>query len=294
MFTSMWPCPMERMEPAIARAHFDSIPAAKGPLVEKVQDTVVAAEGRAIPIRIYTPKGQSPFGALIYFHGGGWVVGSIENADGTARHLACGAGSVVISVGYRLAPEHKFPAAVEDGYAAACWTAAHAKNIDVNPDKIAIGGASAGGNLAAAIALVARDRGAPYFVHQSLIYPIIERNFETRSYAENAHGPFLTRAMMEWYWKLYVSNESDAQNPYAAPILAADLRGLPPAFIITAEYDPLRDEGRAYADRLREAEVPVVYANYEGMIHGFFNMWSSVEHGRVAIAEVCRELRKVF
>ncbi len=294
VFAKAWPQPMETMDPAVARAHFEAIPTSAGPPVESVRDVTIVSKDGPIPLRVYTPHGPGPFGALVYFHGGGWVVGSIANADGTVRQIVNRAKCVVVSVGDRLAPEHKCPTAVDDCYSAMAWTALHAGALKVRPDALAVGGASSGGNLAAAVALMSRDKGGPRLVHQSLIYPVIERRFTTRSYIENAQGPFLTRSMMEWYWSLYLRDAKDALDPYASPIHAPSLRDLPPAFVATAEHDPLRDEGRAYAQALQEAGVPVTYKDYPGMIHGFFNMWKSIDSGTEAIEDLCDALQRAF
>jgi acetyl esterase len=220
----------------------------------------------------------------LWFHGGGWVVGDLESADATARHLTLGAGCVVVSVDYRLAPEAKFPGPAEDCYAATRWVADHAAEIDVASNNLAVGGDSAGGNLAAGVCLMAKDRGGPRLGMQLLVYPVTDQNFQTDSYIENAEGYSLTRETMIWYWDHYLANDADANNPYAAPLLAQDLQGQPPAVIITAEYDPLRDEGEAYAQRLEAAGVPATYTVYPGMIHGFFGMSAVVDKGKDAIA----------
>ena len=222
------------------------------------------------------------------------MVGSIANSDPTVRHLTLGGGCVAVSVDYRLAPEHKFPAAAEDCYTVTKWVAEQGGELNGDTSRIAVAGGSAGGNLAAVVPLMARDRGGPALVHQALIYPVIERDFTTNSYATHAEGPLLTRSAMQWYWNQYLSNDGDAENPYAAPAKAKDLSGLPPALVITAEYDPLRDEGEAYARRLKEAGVPVVHRDYAGMMHGFYQTWHLVDKAKEAVDETCRELRNAF
>jgi len=238
------------------------------PAVARVEELLVpGAEGR-IPARLYAPQGAGPFPVLVYFHGGGFWMGNLGQCDATCRHLANAAGCMVVSVEYRLAPEHKFPAPVEDCYAAARWVAENARALGGDPTRVAVGGASAGGNLAAVVALMARDRGAPPLVYQLLQYPVTDCAFDTASYLENPEPNILTRDTMMWCWGLYLPTEADGNNPYASPLRASDLRGLPPALIVTAEYDPLRDEGEAYAVRLREAGVPAEYVCLKGMIHG--------------------------
>jgi acetyl esterase len=282
------------LTPAQARADTGSVQRAQGPDVARVEDRTIPVQGGSIPVRIYWPKGQGPFPALVWLHGGGWVGGDIALADGAARHIAGMASCVVVSVGYRLAPEHKFPVPAEDCYAAAKWTYEIAKALNADGKRLAIGGSSAGGNLAAAVALMARDRKGPPLVHQALVYPVIERNLESASYRENGEGLFLTKAMMKFFWKQYVRTDADAEHPYAAPIKAKDLRGLPPALVQTAEYDPLRDEGEAYAKALKKVGIPTKLTRYNGMIHGFVSMWSEIDAGRDALAEVARELKKRF
>jgi acetyl esterase len=199
-----------------------------------------------------------------------------------------------VSVDYRLAPEHKFPAAVDDGYAATRWAADHAATFNGDPMRIAVGGDSAGGNIAAVVSLLARDQGGPALVCQILIYPVTDYLSDTRSYHDYAEGYFLTQEGMSHFWKHYLNNEEEGKHPHAAPLLAENLRGLPPAFVITAEYDPLRDEGELYAARLQEAGVPVVLKRYEGMIHGFFTMSAVIDQGKQAIEDVARALREAF
>lgn len=201
---------------------------------------------------------------------------------------------MVVSVDYRLAPEHKFPAAAEDSYAAAKWAAENAASIGVDPSRIAVGGDSAGGNLAAVVALMARDKHEISIAYQMLIYPVTNHSYATESYTENADGYLLTKDSMEWFWNHYLRNEEDGKNPYASPLQAKDLSGLPPALVLTGEFDPLRDEGEAYAERLKEAGVPVEAKRYDGMIHGFFWMPGVLEQGRKSIEQAADALNRVF
>jgi acetyl esterase len=222
------------------------------------------------------------------------VAGSLAVHEAGCRQIASEAGCVVVSVDYRLAPEHKFPAAACDCYAATEWVAANAAAIAVDPARLAVGGDSAGGNLAAVVCLMARDRGGPPLVSQLLVYPIVDHNFDTASYRGNGQGYLLTRERMEYYWNSYLASPADGHHPYASPLQASDLRGLPPALVITAEFDPLRDEGEAYAARLCEAGVSAMVSRWDGMIHAFFNMGAVLEETRLVRAQAARALRAAF
>lgn len=262
--------------------------------VEKVEDRTISLAGRDIPIRIYTPKGQAPFPALVFYHGGGWVVGSIESHDAVCRELANLADCMVISVEYRLAPEHKFPAAVEDSYESLEWIASHATELGIDPDRIAVGGDSAGGNLATVACLIAKERGGPHVVHQFLLYPSAGPAADYPSMTENAEGYLLTRDMMGWFQSHYLQSPEDRHNPYLSPILSDDLEGLPPATILTAQYDPLRDVGTAYAEKLKSHGVEVFHKNYDDLIHGFANFTSFVPEARLAVADGTGKLKQAF
>lgn len=283
--------PPHTVTPEQARLNAKARPRAAGPDVAHVEERTIPGPGPAIPVRIYTPAGAGPFPILVWFHGGGWVVGDLDSADPTARHLAVGAGCVVVSVDYRLAPETKFPGAADDCYAATQWAAAHAAQLNGDPERIAVGGDSAGGNLAAAVALMARDQGGPTLAFQLLVYPVTKPDYTTTSYQTYAEGYLLSRASMQWYWDMYLPSPAEAQNPYAAPFVAPHLGGLPPALVLTAECDPLCDEGAAYAQRLKAAGVPTTYSCYQGMIHGFFGMPAVLDKGKQAVAEASAALR---
>jgi acetyl esterase len=201
---------------------------------------------------------------------------------------------VVVSVDYRLAPEHPFPAAPEDCFAATRWVAANAASISADPDRIAIGGDSAGGNLAAAVALMAREHGGPALCHQMLVYPVTNHSFDTPSYTDNAEGYLLSRNAMRWFWGHYLSSDADGDNPLASVLRVEDLSGLPPAHVVTAEFDPLRDEGEAYASRLRDAGVATTTTRFDGMIHGFFTMGDVMDAAVTAVDEAASKLRAAY
>ena len=283
-----------QMTPSAARAQMARRVAQGEPEpVARVEDRTIPGPHGEIPIRIYTPRGSAPFGALVYFHGGGWVVGNIEMTDQPCRMLTNAAGCVTVSVDYRLAPEHKFPAGPEDCYAATRWVAENAAVLGCDGARIAVGGTSAGATLATATALMARDRGGPKIAYQLLVYPATRRELNTPSHKQFATDGYyiLSRADMEWFWGHYLASEADAANPYACPARARTLAGLPPALVITAEFDPLRDEGEAYAARLKEEGVATVLRRYDGVTHGFFGMPAAVEKSRIAIAEAGSALR---
>ena len=286
--------PQNTLTPAQVRANAEVRPLAEGPEVAGIENRRIPGPEVEIPVRVYTPEGKAPFPTLMYFHGGGWVYGTLDMVDATCRHLCVGGQCVVVSVDYRLAPEAKFPAAADDCYAATEWVYKTASAVGVDPARIAVGGSSAGGNLAAAVCLMARDRGGPLLSFQLLVVPVIDRNFETPSYYQHSDGYLLTRDTMSWYWDHYLSAPSDASNPYAAPIQAKDLSGLPPALVITAEYDPLRDEGEAYARRLESAGVSTVCTRYDGMIHGFFGMYDALDRAKEAVSQASAALRNAF
>lgn len=262
--------PVEELSVADARAQSIRLSASlPRHEVARVRGLEISGSAGAIPARLYYPNEQPILPVVVYFHGGGWVVGNLETTDAPCRDLANATQALVISVNYHHAPESKFPAAAEDAYTATKWVSEHAAEIGADASRLAVMGTSAGGGLAATTALMARDRGGPPIALQVLVVPVIDMNFETASYHENATGYGLTRAGMQWFWNHYIADPQDALNPYASPIHASDLSGLPPAFVLAAEYDPLRDEGHAYAEKLRAAGVEVDYHLYAGMVHGF-------------------------
>ncbi len=243
-----------------------------------------------IPARVYRPGADGRLPPVVYLHGGGWVVGSLESHDPLCRALAAHVPSVVVAVDYRLAPEHAFPAAVEDAWAATQWVSRNAAELGADPNRLVVAGDSAGGNLAAVVALRARDAGLPLAL-QVLIYPVTDADLDSSGYARLGEGLNLTRAKMEWYWGRYLDG-ADGTHPEASPLRAADLAGLAPALVQTAEYDPLADEGAAYARRLREAGVPVTLTVYEGQIHGFIRLRTYCGgQADEAIAEIASAIR---
>ena len=267
--------------------------------LEAAPEAVGSVTARAIPgpagpiaVRIYRPK-DGLRAALVYFHGGGWVLGSLESADATCRALANRSRCVVISIDYRLAPEHRFPAAVDDAYAATRWVAENSAELRIDPAHIAVGGASAGGNLAAAVALVARERGGPKIAFQLLTVPVAELSSKAESHREFAEGYGLSAADMTWFGLHYVRTPADADDPRAS-VLRADLHGLPPAFVITAECDPLRDDGEAYAEKLRKLGIAARYKRYPGMFHGFMSFPSVLPEASEAFDDAGTALREAL
>ncbi|MED4583256.1 alpha/beta hydrolase [Brevibacillus choshinensis] len=237
----------------------------------KVEDRMIPVDTDThIPVRIYSPEGQGPFPLFVYYHGGGWVIGDIQMTDASCRLIANQTGRVVVSVGYRLAPEYPFPIPVNDSYSALQWVSQNAAALNGNASNIAVGGDSAGGNLAAVVALRSRDENGPAISAQVLFYPVTNLDYTTESYEQFQQGFGLDRDLMKWFGKHYV-NDEDLKNPYVAPLLARDLGNLPPALVITAENDVLRDEGLAYAKRLQEAGVQVESVCEEGLVHGYFS-----------------------
>ncbi|MGO9454880.1 MAG: alpha/beta hydrolase [Candidatus Binataceae bacterium] len=265
------------------------------PPLYRVEDRHIPGPHGEIPIRIYTSEGRVPKGVLVYFHGGGWVLGSVTTHDVLCRSIAIAAGCIVVSVDYRLAPEHKFPAAPEDCYAATKWVAANAASFGGDPNRIAVGGDSAGGNLATVVALMARDRGGPSLSFQLLFYPAISAANDTPSQKEFSEDGFvLSRADMEWFWNHYLNGPADRKNPLACPNAAGNLAGLPPALVQTASHDPLRDEGERYAEQMRKAGVKVTLTRYDGVTHGFVSFADVLDKGKAGIKEAADALRAIF
>ena len=289
--------PIQELGVTQARALLEGFAAAGGPPAEvaRVEDRTFAGPAGDVPVRIYRPTDAAgPQPVLVWFHGGGWVLGSIAGSDLTCRELAVRAGVVVVSVGYRLAPEHPYPSGVDDCLAALVWVAAAAGELGVDPTRVAVGGDSAGGNLAAVVALAARDAGGPAVRFQLLVYPATDLLMSYPSVRDNGQGYMLTDDSMKWFIELYLGDDGDPKDPRVSPIYADDLSGLPPALVITAEFDPLRDEGEAYGTRLQQARVATKVSRYDGMIHGFFSMAAMVEAARPAAAEAADALRRAL
>ncbi len=274
-------------DPQAVRDQLASFPRPEGEVVGSVVDRTVPGPAGEIAIRIYTPAPHSggTRAALVWFHGGGWVIGNLDGADYTCRAMTNRANCVVVSVDYRLAPEAKFPAAAEDSYTVTKWVADNAASIGVDAHRIAVGGDSAGGNLAAVVALMAKASSEPAIGYQALVYPVTNHSYETASYRENAEGYLLTKESMIWFWNHYLKTAADGDDPMASPMKATDLSGLPPAIVITAEFDPLRDEGEAYASRLKQAGVAVEATRYDGQIHAFYGN-AAIDDGMKAIEQV--------
>ncbi len=284
--------PMSERTPEEARAGFVMLAAVAGLAEEPVptEDRTVPGPAGGIPVRIYRPRADAPLPVVVYFHGGGFVIGDIATHDTTCQRLAAGVPAVVVSVDYRLAPEHRFPAAVVDCDAATAWVAAHASELGGDPARLAVAGDSAGGNLSAVVARRARDAGGPPIAFQLLVYPVTDMRCTLPSHTENGTGYLLDTDAITWFMDNYFA-DADRLQPDASPLLVEDLSGLPPAFVLTAEFDPLRDEGEAYAERLRAAGVSVTTSRYDGMIHGFYGLDSVFDSAKKATAETVSALR---
>ncbi|MBF0277057.1 MAG: alpha/beta hydrolase [SAR324 cluster bacterium] len=263
--------------------------------VQQIQNLKVPINSKDILVRVYQPVLDSLAPLLLYFHGGGWVAGSLDTHDPLCRALANSSGFVVVSVDYPLSPETKFPKALHEGYEVLQWLLSNGKSIKGNPDWIAVGGDSAGGNLAASLALFAKREGDPSLKFQLLNYPITDiSNFDTASYEELADGYGLTKKQMQWYSEQYLKNPKDGFNSLASPLLGEDLAGLPAAHVTIAEFDVLRDEGQAYADKLKKAGVSVSSKFYPGMTHGFLGMLGIFDRTRIAIDDIAFSLRNAY
>jgi acetyl esterase len=288
--------PYHQLSPKEARQMFkETRPAStpQPPEIGVVRDMLA----ESIPVRVYRPVGanaDTPLPALVYFHGGGWVIGDLETHDVLCRQLTAEAGIVTVSVDYRLAPEAKFPAAADDAWTATRWVVANAGKLGVDPQRLAVGGDSAGGNLAAVVALMARDAGGPMLRQQVLLYPVTDAGTETASYRSFAEGHLLTRDSMVWFFDQYLPSNATASDWRVSPLRAASHAGVAPALIVTAGFDPLRDEGEAYARKLRDAGVMVDYVCYGGMIHGFVPMGKLIDTGNRAVSHIAASLRQAL
>ncbi len=302
-FAALHPLPLPTLAPEQARQQSSTTDALQvvqaarrlAPAVEpvgRIDHIRIPGPAGLILARVYTPSGTGPFPVTVYFHG--WVIANLDTYDPSCRALCNAAGSIIVSVAYRQAPEHTFPAAPEDAYAALRWVQTNATTIGGDPRRVAIAGESAGGNLAAVTCLIARDRGTPQPLYQVLVYPITNYNFNTPSYLEQAMAVPLDRPSMMWFFRYYLRTPADGANPYVSPLRAQSLRGLPAATVITDQFDPLRSEGEAYVARLRAAGVAVQATRYNGVTHEFFTMSAVVDEAKQAVAEAAAGLRSAF
>lgn len=245
-----------------------------------------------LPITIYTPEGQGPFPAIVYFHGGGWVAGNTFMTEVQHQMVGRACGAVVVSVNYQKAPEHKFPIPFDDCYATLEWVVENAESLNVDPRKIGIAGESAGGNIAAGVAIKARDEKGPTVAFQILIYPVVDHKFDYPSMIENAEGYALTTEAMKWYWQQYINSAADLDNPYCRPLAATNFSNLPKTYLITADLDPLRDEGIAFVNELKEGNTEVIHRNYPTLVHGFLLMQGFLPEANEAISHIAEAVKK--
>lgn len=299
---SLKPKPIENLSPEEARKQPSAADAVKKVLSDAGQSTApepgvtmktqtVQGKGGSFPVHIFTPEGKGPFPVIVYYHGGGFVIADTKVYEASVRALAKGAKAIVVSADYRRAPEHKFPTQPEDAFAAYKWAIDNASQFNGDPTRVAVAGESAGGNLATVVSMMARDQKAQLPVHQLLVYPVVDNDMNNASYKKNANAKPLNKAMMGWFFKHY---GADPKSPYALPLKATSLKGLPPATVITAEIDPLMTEGKAYADRLEKEGVAVNYRHYTGVTHEFFGMGAVVPKAREAQQFAADELTKAF
>jgi acetyl esterase len=286
--------PYHAVPPFLARRIYRDTRAALAPKAPDIAEAKLLVFGGRLAVRAYRPVLGEVLPALVFFHGGGWTIGDLDTHDVLCRQLAAGARCAVFSVDYRLAPEDPFPAAVDDCFFATQFVFQNASSLQVDPSRIAVGGDSAGGNLAAVVSLMARDRGGPPLAHQLLIYPATDQRCQFPSHERNGEGYLLTREGLRFFRGAYLPNEADYTDWRASPLLAASHAGLPPASVLTAAYDPLVDEGRAYAGRLAEAGVQVAYREFPGMVHGFVLFGGVLDAANHAVAECCRQLQAAF
>ncbi|MGI8314300.1 alpha/beta hydrolase [Halobacillus mangrovi] len=274
----------------IARGYFPEVPVAG----VRVEETSFHAEvGHEIPLRIYAPKGKGPFPVLVYFHGGGWVFGDLDSADNVCRYFSCHAQVIVVSVGYRLAPENKYPAAFYDAIDSIRWVFHQIKNWKGDTSNLAVGGESSGGNLAAAVAIYFRDHEQIDLSHQFLITPVLDYNFDTLSYQAN-YKYNLTNEKMKWFFEHYLNHSTEGEDMFVSPLRNPDMKELPQTLLVTAEFDPLREEGFSYKKRLEECGVSVDLLHYDYMVHSFINMIGTVDRAKQALDEITRKLKEML
>ena len=299
---SLNPKPIENLSPEEARKQPTPADAVKKVLTQmgksiaaepgvEMKTMTVSVLGGTIPVHIFTPRGKGPFPVMVYYHGGGFVIADTKVYEASPRALAKMANAIMVSVDYRRAPEHKFPTAPDDAYSAYLWTIEHAKEFNGDPNRVAVGGESAGGNLATVVSMMARDKNAKMPIHQLLIYPVVNDDMNNESYKRNEKAKPLNKDMMAWFFKHY---GADPKNPYALPMKASSLKGLPPATIVAAEIDPLLTEGKQYADKLKKDGVPVKYRLYNGVTHEFFGMGAVVPKAKDAEKFAADALMKAF
>lgn len=284
------PTPADAVQSLLKKKKLSTAPEAVG----DVDDRSIQGPGGKIDLRVYRPAGDGPFPVVVYYHGGGWVIADLDTYDATPRALSNAARCIVVSCDYRKGPEHHFPAAHEDAWAAYTWVLQNAASLKGDPARIAVAGESAGGNMAAVVAIMARDAGVRVPVHQLLVYPVAGGDFDTPSYRENADAKPLNRPMMKWFFDHYLRGPADLADWKISLSKAPNLKGLPPATIITAQIDPLRSEGKAYAEALTAAGVSVSYTNVEGVTHEFFGMGAVLDEARQAQKIAAENLRKAF
>lgn len=290
---------MYELPPVAAREMFAALMQLAGPKdvpIGKIANLTCPGPGGEIPLRVYTPvaAGREPLPALVYFHGGGWVIGNIETHDGLCRMFANEASIAVISVDYRLAPENKFPAAIEDAYAAVAWIEANASDIGIDANRLAVGGDFAGGGLAASVAQLALKDGGPTIDFQMLLFPVTQIDSKTKSMSERAKGYFLERAALNWFFANYLGPDDDRSDPRMSPLAATDLAGLPPAYVMVAGYDPLHDEGVAYAEKLKAAGVAVAVADYGELVHDFIYLQAVLPQAAEAVKAAAAALKSAL
>lgn len=294
MLTSHEMPPWESLSPELLRTLSKAPPPENPEPVAAVRDQYIPGPAGDLPVRIYHPDSDTSLPLLVFFHGGGFVLCDLDTHDGLARALCNALPAVVVSVDYRLAPEHKFPAAVEDAYAAVCWAAEHAEELGADPKRLIVGGDSAGGNLAAVACQLAKQQAGPSIAHQMLLYPVCDADLEREAFQRLGKGYYLETEMMGWFWNHYLNSPAEKADPRVCPLKTEDLSGLPSATVITAEYDPLHEEGHEYAQRLAAAGVTVFHRQYPGAIHGFMSFIGNADISTRALTEAVNAVRQAL